>query len=702
MPPSLELLYADTVFRLSSLGWLGFLDLLLVAIVIYLMLRLIRRSQAALLLRGALVSGLLLLVITILLPLPTFDWLVRGALLAIIVATPVVLQPELRRMLERIGRSTGLSRAVRQSTVETVLPRLLRTVETLSQNRTGALIVLEGEMPLDSYIDSGVIVDSPVTGELLLTIFYDKTPLHDGAVIVRGDRIAAASCVLPLTGQDLASYRRLGTRHRAAVGMSEVSDALVIVVSEETGQVSIAHQGTLQQRLESTEVRQQIFNFLTKEATTPQPLSLQSLLDRILDWLRPDFDRPSSRQVVTALIMFLVTVILTLAIWSYVIEQTNPTERPLIDSIPLDVVGVPPDMTLMTTPPATVAAEVRTTAEIRPGLRGEHFQATVSVAELEPGIHDVPVNVETGVRLVQVIDVEPETIRLELARFVTETIPVTVNLPDRQAVSAAYEITGRPRATPGEVQVTGPAPLVEQVAQVLATISATNATTTIREIRPLQALDEQGNQVEGVALEPSQVQVTVVVSRRQNARDVGVRAVTAGAPPEGYWLSGLSVSPAAVTLRGDPALLDQINGFVNTEPVDVSEVRGQLNIQTPLDLPPGTTAIDSTGTPIHVVTVHVQTSVRSGDLLLTKAVEVYGAPEGATVSVEPRQIDVLLSGPLPALNEIRANLELVQLMVDVSDLAPGEGRQLVPEHIAPAGLSVQFIPATVLVTVTTP
>ena len=702
MPPSLELLYADTLFRLSRLGWLGFLDLLLVAIVIYLLLQLIRRSQAALLLRGALVSGLVLLVITFLLPLPTFDWLVRGALLVILVATPVVLQPELRRVLERIGRSTGLSRVVRQSTVETVLPHLLRTVETLSHNRTGALIVLEGEVPLDAYVDSGVAVDSPVTGELLLTIFHDKTPLHDGAVILRRDRIAAASCVLPLTGQDIPSYRRLGTRHRAAVGMSEVSDALVIVVSEETGHVSIAHHGQLQQRLESTELRQQIFDFFTMASDRPPLLSLRRLLKQTLAWLRPGAGGLSPRAIATTLITLLVTLILTLAIWSFVLEQTNPTERPQIDNIPLRVEAIPEGMTLMTTPPATVAAEVRTTAEIRPSLQAENFQATVSLEELPPGVHQVPVVVETGGPLVQVVAVEPAAVMLELARIVTQTMAISANVSGQQGVSAAYEVVGRPLITPAEVQITGPAPLVEQVTQVQVIVSAANASDTIREVQPLRPLDEQGNEVIGVTLEPAQAQVTVVINPRQNARDVGVRAVTVGAPPAGYWLSSLSVTPANVTLRGEPAVLDQLNGFVDTLPVDVSEVRGELNRQVPLDLPPEVTALDSSGAPVQTVMVHVITSARSGDLLLTKTIEVFGAPEGTTVSVEPRQIDVLLSGPLPTLNEIQANLELVQLMVDVSDLAPGESRQVEPQYIAPEGLSVQFIPATVLVTVDSP
>ena len=146
----LRSLYADMMFRLSSLTWLGVLDLLLVTTAFYWLLSLVRRSRAIFLLRGALILGILLFIVTILLPLPTFDWLVRGALLVMLVATPIIFQPELRRLLERMGCSAGVDRAVRQTAVERVLSPLVRTVESLSAGRTGALVALEGDASLSS------------------------------------------------------------------------------------------------------------------------------------------------------------------------------------------------------------------------------------------------------------------------------------------------------------------------------------------------------------------------------------------------------------------------------------------------------------------------------------------------------------------------------------------------------------------------
>ena len=394
---SLKLLLADTLFRLSSLDFLGILDLALVAVVFFALLLLVGRSQAAFLLRGALLLVLLLLVITVLLPLPTFDWLVRAALLIMLVAAPIMLQPELRRLLERIGRMAGLARTVRQTTIETILPRLLYSVETLAANRIGALIVLEGNQSVDAVIDTGIPVDSQVSQELIQTIFSDKTPLHDGALIMRRDRIVAASCVLPLTEQRLTSYRRLGTRHRSAVGMSERSDALVIVVSEETGHISVAHGGRLSQRLDGPTLRQMVYDFYSGRLTAVNKFSLAALARQLgaLFWER--ISRPSWRQLAAGLALLLLTAVLTITVWSYVIEQTNPTMRSEIGQIDLRLEGLPPDMAVVGTPPAMVSAVVRTTTNNQAGLAADDFQAVVSLAGLDSGLHQLLVTVNSAV-----------------------------------------------------------------------------------------------------------------------------------------------------------------------------------------------------------------------------------------------------------------------------------------------------------------
>ncbi|MCB9423260.1 MAG: TIGR00159 family protein [Ardenticatenaceae bacterium] len=699
---SLELLFADTVFRLSNLDLLGIIDLVLVALVVFLLLVVVGRSQAGVFLRGVLVLVLLLLVITILLPLPTFDWLVRAALLVMLVATPVILQPELRRVLERVGRTTGLGRAVRQTTAETVLPRLLRSVESLSAGRTGALIVLEGNESIQQVIDTGVPLDGQLSQELLQTIFFDKTPLHDGAVILRGDQIVAASCVLPLTEQHLHSYRRLGTRHRSAVGMSERSDALVVVVSEETGHVSAAYGGHLYQRLDSTALRQKLYDFYTGELTAVPSPTIWSIMQKSAGFVRNLIVRPNLHQLGRGVLVLVLTAVLTLAAWSYVVEQTNPTARPEINGIPLRIEGIPAGMAVVGTPPSTVSAVVQTTAEQQEGLDANSFQAVVSLADLSAGLQKLPVTVNSAVSPLEIIAIQPASINIELAAIISQTMHVSVNVTDEETVSVAYEVSSRPIASPGEVTIVGPEPLVAQVSKVQADLSVLNATTTIRTSRPLQALDENGSVVSGVTLIPAQVQISLIIAGRSDARDVGIRAITEGAPPEGYWMTSLTTSPSGVTLQGDPLLLADVNGYVDTLPVDVSQAVGPLTIQTPLNLPQGITAVDSAGNPVQAVTVTANIEARSGDLLLTRPVNVVGMREGVTVTVTPDKVDLLLSGPLPSLREIEANPELVQIVLDVARLIPIEGQSYeeTPQVTAPEDVKVQLTPLTVLVTMT--
>jgi len=232
----------------SRFSLLSALDVLLVAAVFYGLLRLFRGTQAVQLLRGILVVVLLIFVITSQLQLPAFSWLVGNSLPAVLVAIPVIFQPELRRALERLGRAAPLMFGREEQRAPYLIEQLSRTALELSARRHGAIIVLEGETGLQDYADTGVPIDGRVTGRLLLSIFYPGTALHDGAVIVRGDRIVAASSVLPLTERTLSDT--LGTRHRAAIGITEQSDALAIVVAEETGIISIARRGTIARRLD--------------------------------------------------------------------------------------------------------------------------------------------------------------------------------------------------------------------------------------------------------------------------------------------------------------------------------------------------------------------------------------------------------------------------------------------------------------------
>jgi diadenylate cyclase len=254
----------------SRFTWENAADILLVALIFYTLLRLFRGTAAVQLLRGILVLTFVVVLISNMVELTAFRWLVNNSLNVILVAIPVIFQPELRRALERLGRTAPLfGRRASQATTEFLVSELLRTVDTLSERRHGAIIVLEGATGLEEYIETGTRLDSVVSRELLLTIFFPNTALHDGAVIVRGDRILAAGCVLPLTQRQFADTQ-MGTRHRAAVGITEQNDAIAVVVSEETGIISVSRHGRIVRRLDEKRLRKILQAFYEPRRAAPR------------------------------------------------------------------------------------------------------------------------------------------------------------------------------------------------------------------------------------------------------------------------------------------------------------------------------------------------------------------------------------------------------------------------------------------------
>ncbi len=225
-------------------------DILIVAIFIYFVLDLIRRAQSSRVFIGVLVI-LLALWLSGVLHLYTVNYLLRNMVQIGLIALVVLFQPEIRRFLERLGAGSPVTRLLNGSPIqsaETAITQVVMACVELSASKTGALIIFERNNRLDEQISTGTILNADITAELLKNIFYPKAPLHDGAVIIRGNRIQAGGCMLPLSSQSNLS-RDLGMRHRAGIGMSEVTDALVVIVSEETGGISIAQNGMLKRHL---------------------------------------------------------------------------------------------------------------------------------------------------------------------------------------------------------------------------------------------------------------------------------------------------------------------------------------------------------------------------------------------------------------------------------------------------------------------
>jgi diadenylate cyclase len=251
----------------AHLTVISVIDILLVAIVIYEFLALIRGTRAALILIGLSIIALTFYV-SRMGELVTLNWLISRVLPYAVFALIVIFVPEIRQALARLGRRMTLARSA--AAEADAYDDIALAANLFSQNQTGALIVIQREIGLRTYIESGVALDAQLSYDLLATLFRPSAPLHDGAVIIQGDRVAAAACFLPLSMNPVLSTQ-LGTRHRAAIGITEETDAISIIVSEETGSISLAVAGTIERDLTVEQLRARMSELL-RRYVPPTPL----------------------------------------------------------------------------------------------------------------------------------------------------------------------------------------------------------------------------------------------------------------------------------------------------------------------------------------------------------------------------------------------------------------------------------------------
>jgi diadenylate cyclase len=248
--------YLTNLLRRPPVGWWDVLDIAVVSLLIYEFLKLIRGTRAA---QMALGSFLIIALFygSRLAPLQTVNWLIRNALVYVAFAAIVIFQSDIRRALAHFGQAPFFRYLTRQQAADETIEEVVVAATMLAQQRTGAIFAIEREIGLRNYIESGIPLDAMLTYDLLVTIFNPGSPLHDGAVILQEGRVAAAACFLPLTVNPRLS-RDLGTRHRAAIGLTEESDAAAVVVSEETGQIAIALEGNIERALTPDELRERL------------------------------------------------------------------------------------------------------------------------------------------------------------------------------------------------------------------------------------------------------------------------------------------------------------------------------------------------------------------------------------------------------------------------------------------------------------
>ena len=276
-------LFQDIGNLISTIGFADIVDILIVAYLIYKVIDLIRKTSSYNLARGLLVL-LIALWLSGMFKLAMINYLLRKAVDIGLIALVIIFQPELRKLLAKMGSRNFYgffsSKAHETSEIDAAITQTVLACEQMSKTKTGALILFERNMKLNDIMATGTNIDSDITAELLKNIFYPKAPLHDGAAVIRKSRIAAAGCVLPLTSNNNLS-KDLGMRHRAGIGASEQSDALVVIVSEETGAISVAIEGMLKRNLDKQTFEKILRNELVQEEVKKNTAA--EVISRIFD-----------------------------------------------------------------------------------------------------------------------------------------------------------------------------------------------------------------------------------------------------------------------------------------------------------------------------------------------------------------------------------------------------------------------------------
>ncbi|MBM3187437.1 MAG: hypothetical protein FJZ90_01805 [Chloroflexi bacterium] len=393
-----------------------------------------------------------------------------------------------------------------------------------------------------------------------------------------------------------------------------------------------------------------------------------------------------------------LALVLSIIMWvNATLQADGPREGFYPEALPIRVVNAPPDMIATNVSDESVRVKIRAFSSRWPDdtqqnnsatLKPSHFLVTADWGDLEPGTNKVPVKVTCSDRTVTILGVVPPTVFVDLEPKRTQLKDVSVELLNREDVPTFYRVYVS-STVPSLVEVEGPASLVEQVDSLRARVNLAGQRTTIEGDFPLTPVDADGREVRGVKLDQATTTVTVAIERRQNFREVTVRARTTGQPARGYYVSGIDIYPATVTIYGPPSVIDTMAGLVDVRgEVDLAGATGRVSEAMELNLPEGVLVQGAEGSRPFTVLVTVSVDAVTGGTTLEVPLSIRRVPERLVATASVPAVDVILTGPSVLLDELQA--DQVQAYVDLSGLGPGtHQRQVAAEILAPAGSALR-------------
>ncbi len=385
-----------------------------------------------------------------------------------------------------------------------------------------------------------------------------------------------------------------------------------------------------------------------------------------------------------------LAILLGIIIWSVATGEENPSKDGVYAGVPVQVVNLPDGLVILQQSRTTVTVKVRGPVASVDQLSSSSFRAEADLQKLGVGLHEVPIELKVADPQVDVVSYE-RTVGIRLEPLKARTFQIHSDILDSVPLGFSARI---PVVVPPQATVSGPGVLVDQVADIVADVFLRGAKAPFDREVALVARDTQGTPVKGVTITPAAVTVSVQIEQRVGYKDVSIKAALKGAPAPGYWVSNIGANPSTLTVAGSADALAKIPGYVETQPVDVTGAKADLTRRLTLVLPDGVSVLNNEG-----VEVRVSVTPILGGQTVRRAVIVQGLRPGHTATISPPQVDVILSGPVPTLQDLAP--DDVQVVLDVSDKIAGTYQLKPRAPVMPDALKVQsIVPDTVQVTIT--
>ena len=567
-------------------------QILLIAFFVYHLIRWLQNTKAYTLMKGIFLIGVFVIIANVL-KMQTILWLFGNIGGAAITAVVIIFQPELRRVVEQIGEKNPLSAISFASGQEEnerfsdkTINELVRASFEMGEVKTGALIVIEKTITLEEYEKTGIPIDGVLTSQLLINIFEHNTPLHDGAVIVRNNRVTAATCYLPLS-DNMDLNKNLGTRHRAGVGISEVTDSFTIIVSEETGNVSYASGGELHTAVTPSDLREQLHK-IQKLAKKPEEKKGWSESGG-----REEMKKKILKKLLNNLPLKILSILIAIVIWYVVVSVNDPIVKERFD-VPVQVtneayIAAGKKTYQIAEEYQTVTVTVTDNNSVVSRLKASDITVTADLTQIvtmDTNPVYVPIKATCSMVKQEKLSTVTATIPVEIEDVDSEKFPITIDAGNTKPAKD-YEV-GTMTSDPESITIS----LINKISSVVAKVDVTNMRNSGTVTADLMIIDKNQDempesQMEFLNFDSGSPQVDVDIELWRRVSGIKLSALYSGTPADGYQIKNIYTTPEEITVAGSEEALAKLADEGNTIeiPEDYTSVAGQRSdVETTVDL----------------------------------------------------------------------------------------------------------------------